>query len=138
MQTFLPYSNFEASAKVLDYRRLGKQRVECLQILNVMTDPSKGWGNHPATKMWQGHGAILVEYGLAITREWISRGYKDTCYAKIESMLDFVGEENSLPSWLGDNNFHISHRSNLVRKFPEHYKVYWPEMKDDLPYIWPV
>lgn len=28
MQTFLPYQNFVASARVLDRQRLGKQRVE--------------------------------------------------------------------------------------------------------------
>ena len=28
MQTFLPYNNFYKSAKVLDQKRLGKQRVE--------------------------------------------------------------------------------------------------------------
>jgi len=33
MQTFLPYPNFDASAAVLDDRRLGKQRVEAKQIL---------------------------------------------------------------------------------------------------------
>jgi hypothetical protein len=28
MQTFLPYKSFEESASVLDWRRLGKQRVD--------------------------------------------------------------------------------------------------------------
>lgn len=36
IQTFLPYPNFNESARVLDDKRLGKQRVECLQILNVL------------------------------------------------------------------------------------------------------
>ena len=42
MQTFLPYPSFDASAKVLDYRRLGKQRVEAYQILNTITGKSAG------------------------------------------------------------------------------------------------
>jgi len=33
MQTFLPYPDFAASSAVLDDRRLGKQRVEALQIV---------------------------------------------------------------------------------------------------------
>jgi hypothetical protein len=42
MQTFLPYEDFTLSAQVLDYRRLGKQRVEALQIYNVLVDnPSR-------------------------------------------------------------------------------------------------
>lgn len=32
MQTFLPYADFEKTAKCLDYKRLGKQRVEAWQI----------------------------------------------------------------------------------------------------------
>jgi len=33
MQTFVPYANFSESAKVLDRQRLGKQRVETLQVM---------------------------------------------------------------------------------------------------------
>ncbi len=54
MQTFLPYPDFAESARVLDNKRLGKQRVEVLQILNVLTDSTrKGWRNHPAVAMWR-------------------------------------------------------------------------------------
>ena len=43
MQTFLPYSSFYQSARVLDRQRLGKQRVETLQILKSLSDPTYGW-----------------------------------------------------------------------------------------------
>lgn len=45
MQTFLPYEDYEESAKSLDYRRLGKQRVETYQLLKVLADQAvgKGW-----------------------------------------------------------------------------------------------
>ena len=36
MQTFLPVADFVESAKMLDYKRLGKQRVEGMQLLNAM------------------------------------------------------------------------------------------------------
>ena len=36
MQTFLPYPNFADSLDCLDYRRLGKQRVEAFQIINAL------------------------------------------------------------------------------------------------------
>lgn len=60
MQTFLPYSSFSKSASVLDNKRLGKQRVECLQILKALSDPAYGWQNHPAVKMWKGYTDRLV------------------------------------------------------------------------------
>ena len=41
MQTFLPYKSFEQSAQVLDWRRLGKQRVEGMQIINAITGKTR-------------------------------------------------------------------------------------------------
>lgn len=134
MQTFLPYSNFELSAKTLDRQRLGKQRVETLQILKALEAGTGGWANHPATRMWKGHTNALVAYGVAICDEWIGRGYKDTCRDKILAYRN--NETNDLPDWVGDKAFHRSHRSNLTRKFPEHYSKFWDE-PDDLEYIWP-
>jgi len=43
-----------------------------------------------------------------------------------------------LPLWLGNEELHASHRSNLLRKAPLWYGQFgWTE-PDDLPYIWPV
>jgi hypothetical protein len=36
MQTFLPYKSFKDSARCLDNKRLGKQRVEALQLLKTL------------------------------------------------------------------------------------------------------
>ena len=33
--------------------------------------------------------------------------------------------------------FHRSHQAALVRKLPEHYRRLFPDVPDDLPYIWP-
>ena len=117
MQTFLPYADFDKTAECLDYRRLGKQRVEVLQILRTLNAPpeaSSPWRNHPAVLMWNGYTEALVEYGLAICEEWVSRGYKDNCFAKIS---DFSwGDEIKNPPWLGKEEFHSSHRAALLRK----------------------
>jgi len=135
MQTFLPFPSFSESAKVLDSRRLGKQRVETFQILRALTDPTYGWQNHPAVKMWRGHVPALALYGLAICSEWRARGFRDSCEAKI---LPFLSDGCSLPEWLGDEPFHASHRSNLLRKDPQHYGQFnWTETPD-LPYLWPI
>lgn len=136
MQTFLPYPSFTQSAQCLDYRRLGKQRLETMQILkSIFTN--KGWPNHPATKMWKNHTNALVHYGFFICLEWIRRGYKDTCYQKI-GIYYKEGETNESPSWFGDERFHSSHRSNLLRKDSVFYGKYnWIE-SPDLPYVWPV
>lgn len=147
MQTFLPYPDFTKSAKVLDTRRLGKQRVECLQLLQTLTGlkifnghvchyKPKGWVNHPAAKMWRGYEGALVDYALAVCDEWLNRGYKDTCLDKI--MLLACDIPIKYPPWIGRQDIHASHRSNLLRKDPLHYsQFYWAE-PNNLPYVWPV
>lgn len=188
MQTFLSYPDFTQSSKCLDDKRLGKQRVECLQILNTLqmgpyqktehkqraseiiwlSCPEEEylksphlfqyrrtpWYNHPAVQMWKGYEYRLTCYGVVVCSEWIARGFNDTCRDKILDHqwrlyyeLETLWGVNSIgivdrahkpyPTWLGNEAFHASHRSNLLRKSPEHYSQFgWTE-PHDLPYIWP-
>jgi hypothetical protein len=136
MQTFLPYPSFERSARCLDTKRLGKQRVETIQILNTLAGQSKGWQNHPAVIMWRGHESVLIDYGVAVCLEWLRRGYKDTCLAKIEAFREIFPKHTQNPAWLGKRAFHRSHQSNLLRKAPEHYSQYF-DVPADLEYEWP-
>lgn len=135
MQTFLPYASYMESAKVLDRQRLGKQRVEAWQILNALRGESKGWVNHPATRMWEGHERALALYGITMCYEWTRRGYRDTMGERFRPFVR--GLFPVAPDWLGDEDFHLSHRSNLIRKMPEHYGPIWPDVPADLPYVWP-
>lgn len=130
MQTFLPLPSFADSLSVLDYRRLGKQRVEALQLIRAISGETTGWRNHPAAVMWRDTlDALKVYHDIAI-REWIRRGYRNT-------MPLYGIHVAELPSWLGDDDFHASHRSNLLRKDPHFYSRYgWTEPQT-LPYVWP-
>lgn len=131
MQTFLPFADFEKTAACLDYRRLGKQRVEAFQILETLAGVSDGWACHPIVRMWQGYEAALVDYYATICREWLSRGYR-----QIKLPVLVPQGEYEKPFWLGYEPFHASHRSNLLRKNPEYYGIFdWTE-SDDLPYLW--
>jgi hypothetical protein len=94
--------------------------------------------------MWRGFTAALVAYGLAMCAEWDWRGRAD---AVAPSLLELTGGvepdpallagEGRLPPWIGLEALHVSHRSALVRKLPEHYRAYFPDVPDDLPYVWP-
>lgn len=155
MQTFLPYSSFKKTARVLDYKRLGKQRVEAYQILKALQQgpykplsdtrsaPLKGlahqktpWYNHPACRMWKGYESCLALYGLTICDEWIRRGYNDSLRPVF---LKYVAENKRIkkPFWLGDDDFHLRHRSNLVRKNKEFYYPVF-RVNSGLEYKWPV
>ena len=148
MQTFLPYADFAESAKVLDLKRLGKQRVEAIQVVRALTRAKYGWRHHPAVVMWQGYEEALGRYGLTITDAWTALGFADTCAATIRADLAEDGfeeirsqaelaEDGALPPWLGDEAFHRSHRSALVRKNPDFYRELFPDVPDDLEYVWP-
>ena len=149
MQTFLPVADFEESARLLDTARLGKQRVETLQILRALELPDYGWANHPAVLMWRGRTAALAAYGLAMVRVWRERGFADTT---AEQIAEFAPEAarlgqsglaaaGLLPTWLGNEALHLSHRSNLLAKDPDFYRERFAERfgtePGDLPYVWP-
>nr|WP_225951353.1 MSMEG_6728 family protein [Mycobacterium sp. OAS707] len=146
----MPYADFGATARVLDKRRLGKQRVETIQVLRALTVAGYGWRHHPAAKMWAGYEEALVRYGLDICAVWCDLGNADTCSGtlvadltqgtglsspRVQQDLAAAGE---LPPWLGDPAFHRSHQSALVRKDPAHYRPIFNDVPDDLPYVWPV
>jgi Pyrimidine dimer DNA glycosylase len=149
MQTFLPCPGFTDSARVLDVRRLGKQRVETIQLLRALTVAGYGWRHHPAAAMWAGYEEALVRYGLDVCSVWCESGRADTCAATlVADLTQAIGTRRvrtqaelataaELPPWLGDRDFHRSHQAALVRKDPEFYRRFFPDVPDDLPYVWP-
>lgn len=145
MQTFLPYSDFVTCAEVLDTPRLGKQRVETLQILRALELPDYGWQNHPAVRMWRGHTEALVRYGLDCALVWMARDHPDTTFEQIAEFAPSVRDRTQadlaqagmLPSWLGDERLHVSHRSRLIAKDPQFYRERFAGTVEGLDYFWP-
>lgn len=151
MQTFLPYSNYFKTALVLDKRRLGNQRCETYDIYRInifictgedLFDSEKQknyllkrYRNHPIVKMWRGYDCALLEYGIVICNAWKRQGCIDNMKPKFLARISKTFD-CQFPKWLGDERIHASHRSNLLRKFPEWYSQFnWKE-DPDLPYVW--
>ena len=133
MQTFLPYDDFEKTFRCLDWRRLGKQRVEAMQIYNIISGRTekKGWSSHPCVKMWRGYNNALALYHNLCIKEWVSRGYNNNM-----SLIECEGEI-IYPNWLGGDKFHALHRGTLLFKAPEWYSQFgWTE-EPKYEYIWP-
>jgi len=145
VQTFLPYADFARSAAVLDSPRLGKQRVECLQVLRALELDEYGWRSHPVVVMWRGRTPALVVYSLEVVRAWRERGHADSTEPLItEFAPEHVGSTQAdlardglLPGWLGGEDVHRSHRSALLRKDRRYYGRVFGDEPDDLPYSWP-
>ncbi len=160
MQTFMPYADFEQTARVLDNKRLNKQALEGWQIMmtNLGLDPEgnhrepKGWRNHPAVKMWQGHEQALLHYIGAMVVEWKSRGYNSTIFDKAERTyeravsLGLVDDEQPapLPAWLTDepllDRITSSHRTALLCKdYGWYHQFAWAEDSGEpstYDYVW--
>jgi len=151
----MPYQSFEASAAILDSKRLGKQRIENLQIVMALVDNGGlrgGWKAHPAARMWHGHLAWLVAYQQAICHEWIIvRGFKDSCWEKTLAnltrdpqasrdweTLSSAGSHSDVPRpWFLDSEvLRLTHRDNLVRKAPEIYLKHFGPLLSNLAYVW--
>lgn len=137
MQTFLPLPNFYQSLWTLDPKRLGNQiYLEAKIIVNG------GWPNHPISKMWKGYEWQLCTYcleGLRVLANKHNRNYPHWEDYFFELQKTFTNK--SLPPWIGFKPLHLSHQSNLVRKNPNHYKQFIPNLFSvksliELPYIW--
>lgn len=139
--TFLPYADIEKSLMVLDKRRLGKQRVEAGQIIKALNKQTKGWVNHPATRMWEGYDFLLKHYYNESLRIWELRGGKN----KLSQPISLTEEEQSRlesgakPWWWGFEPFHESHKAALVRKDEVYYQGLLPGDSPylKLGYVWP-
>ena len=152
MQTFLPYPDFLASARALDQKRLGKQRVEAIQVLRGLTRPGYGWRNHPAVKMWAGYEEALTRYGLDMCAVWCEPGRADTCAATLLTDLAAacgvsvygprteLAAAGELPPWLGRDDLHLQPpRRRCCARTPEHYRPLFgdDDLDPDLEYVWP-
>lgn len=145
MITFLPLPDFAETASVLDTKRLGKQRVEAVMILETLAGLDDRFAHAPVVGMWRKCEFLLAQYALTMCREWERRNNTDNMETRIIDVMhgamvkDLWTPErnNGRPWWLGVNGFHLSHRSNLVRKDPKHYRQFWPDVPDHFPYVWP-
>jgi len=134
MQTFLPYPDYAHSMAVLDYRRLGKQRIEAKQILDIIFYGKESrWENHPAVKMWNGYETALIDYYNTALMEWNFRGYRNIKLKYIPLRCHV-----KCPAWLGNEMFHSSHRAALLAKNYEWYSQFGWHEEPKIQYIWPV
>lgn len=108
------------------------QLVNSTLRLSAHPNAKVGWANHPARTMWRGYLDALKHYHNLAIQEWIIRGFKNTMKTyEIPEMI-------TMPPWIGRQDVHSSHRSNLLRKDPIWYGQFgWTE-PNNIKYVWPV
>lgn len=122
MQVFLPYPDFRESVQCLDPTRLGNQIWrECKTLLNG------GWPHHPVAKMWAPYKGALCNYMWAGITELMNRSHIDAIKAcsldrYVVSMYPhpehnyWLNRQYEVPYFIGNEEFHLSHRLNLLWK----------------------
>ena len=106
--------------------------MESRQIYNILTGQQKSnaWKRHPAVLMWKSFEEALALYYNLCIQEWIKRGYKNNMpLLEVKNVV--------MPFWLGNEIFHASHRSNLLRKDFTYYSQFGWKEENNLPYFWP-
>jgi len=138
MQTFLPYPDFKKSLESLDNKRLGKQRVETYQLIagleGRLTKAGKPYSksrvNHPISQMFRNNLPALKQYLNDSIDVWVARGKNNTMKKEV------IEEEIIMPDWFGNEEFHRSHRANLLRKDAKYYEAHGWTDDSTLPYRW--
>lgn len=136
VNTFLPYSNFQHTARVLDSKRLMKQRVEAYQIIKAIqsrtTSSPSSWIRHPAARQWIGYLPALKWYYNTMIEEAVRRGF--TNHMKKYRLPKTI----RMPWWMGYRPLHLSHRASLLRKDKSYYKRYFTVPRRYLyyTYVW--
>jgi hypothetical protein len=143
MMTFIVIGDFIINAQLLDDKRLAKQRVEAMQIINILLaelrgDPAlsntkQSWINHPIVKAWRGYIPALQYYTNCVILEFIRRGGKNNM------QLYNIMEAVVYPWWTQWDRLHNSHRAMLLRKDPFFYSNRFtvPSEYCNYGYIWP-
>jgi hypothetical protein len=122
LNTFLPWPDYERSARDLHMQLLNAQRREALQLIMGQ------FPGHPAAMAWRGHHWQLAQYGLWCCHEWTRRGYADSCEPQIRSILDGL-EDTGVPRWFGRQSVHDEWKARLLSKYPAHYAKLYPKVK---------
>lgn len=127
MQVFMPYKSIIESVRCLDYRRLGKQRIEIKYMLEMLYG-MWAYRKHPVVEMWEDYYVFLEIIYSASVREWISRGHTNT----LPIELEFVTGPVVLPPWLEDYTY--QYKGLLLYKDYDYYSKKF-DNPEDIPRI---
>lgn len=137
MITWLPFVDFKDSAWILSDSHLKEQRWDAKRIILTLEGhiPNKDWRTLPEVRMWEDYPEVLALYGFVACTEWCRRHGR--CNVRSFFALRVPKHDFEVPEWLGDEEIHLSHQSNLIAQQPERYSRVWPEVPGHLNLVFP-
>ena len=125
MQVFHPFQSPTRSAQILDRKRVFKQCVETIQILKANLGQTKGWVNHPVTKMWKGCEPYLFHvYLRAFLQECVYRDFDMFfLFGRVIDLQPYIPKPKTIqtPDFITED--YLTHQKNiLIEKNPHYYQ----------------
>lgn len=128
--TLLPVADLKCSAQMLDDKRLLNQAYISSRLARSIL-LEKDWHKIPAARMWGGREGGLLAFHDFCIEEAMRRGLTTP-------LVPFNRRAYVLPMWFGDEKYHGSLRSTLLREDPAFYRRYdWKDNPED-PCLWPI
>ena len=133
VNTFL-IGDFHYTAKTLDPQRRFKQVVEAHQIINLITNNSKGsFSNHPAVKMWKNNLDALKLYYNIILNYCLNNTTINITKLKYHKTPLLI----NMPWFVTFKPLIYSHRARLFQKNPHYYsQLEFPTEYLKVGYCW--
>ena len=130
------------SAEDLQLNELAVAAEESEKLFYAMIGMEDGDDHQaPSYKMWSGYETALAGYATAcyavLVSHGIHSGVRSARMAQAVAQLRQAGDPAPLvlPPWVSDTAVLKSHRSNLMRRFPDSYS--WKGTPARMPYVWP-
>lgn len=146
MMTWMTRMSLLDSAEDLALPQLAVARRESEALFGELVfgeaDEEHGSAPTPLVLMWSGYEAALAAYSVscavALVAHGVTDGNRALEVAKTVREMRQNGDPMNfeMPPWHQDIDVLMSHRSNLMRRWPESYK--FPRNPSDMPYLWPV
>lgn len=121
---------------------LATQRADAWALFTTMVyDSGQVAETHPVYRGWLGYHAALAAYGaaadVALAARHIGRGGLAGHFAgAVEQLRQSGPDPVVMPPWFEDTDVLRSHRSNIIRRWPEYADV-WPGTPERMPYLFP-
>lgn len=151
MMTWMTRMSFFDSAEDLQLPQLAQTNRESEALFNELvfgvsgeegTGLPIGPAPAPLRMMWTGYETALAAYNVAtsilLVSHEITNGHRALTVANTIKDLRAGGDPApfEMPPWLQDIDVLMSHRSNLMRRWPDSYG--FPRNPKDMPYLWPI
>lgn len=145
MMTWTPNMSLFDSVAALELDQLAVALVESESLFNelVYDEPRQDIGAAPVPLrlMWLGYEAALAGYVAACSASLVAYGVGSSTLSLgvAQAIVALRRDEETpmvMPPWLTDTDVLRSHRSNLMRRWPDSYS--WKGTPLQMPYLWPV